>query len=472
MATDLLLEPADTSGADPRSGHEVGAADRPETAAVETGAAQRGSAPLQAPSPRALRNIRMMHLLERIAAAFNEADMPLMVLKGAALNLVLYERPDERPMADLDLLVRTEQVERSLELLEAIGALRSQTLVREDFFPRYYYEIECTAGDIDPVTVDLHVRPFRPLRYSRMVPDDFLWERARPVRMGKASVLIPCPDDMLIHLAAHAAIHGNAQGKWLEDIKRWTDAWKNEIPWDRFVATAEAWHLSLPVEEGIRAAERTYGPVCPPEITRRLEQVRVNWRDRLALRQAPRDNEHPVAHVLVNVLTTPQWRFTLGYLLAVVFPDRSHMGEWYFRRHTGWLTFAHLCRFLKPITTRTTRLRTWFTKIEIRKSPIHGIGVFAARNIEARDLIARFRGRIVDREGIYVSHEQDESGNPKAFEITGNLKFLNHSCHPNAELAGFRLTALQHIPAGREITIRYGDCQCAREKDTKDQPPR
>ena len=37
----------------------------------------------------ALRNIRMMHQLERIAHAFNEAGVPLMVFKGAALNLAL-----------------------------------------------------------------------------------------------------------------------------------------------------------------------------------------------------------------------------------------------------------------------------------------------------------------------------------------------------------------------------------------------
>ena len=122
----------------------------------------------------AARNLRMMHLLERIAGQFNQGGVPLMALKGAALNLTIIDEPDTRPMLDLDLMIRPEDLDRTLALLEQCGCLRSQLLVREDFFPRYYYEVEFRAGDVDPVTIDLHVRPLRPLRYANFVPADAL----------------------------------------------------------------------------------------------------------------------------------------------------------------------------------------------------------------------------------------------------------------------------------------------------------
>ena len=62
----------------------------------------------------------MMHLLERIAAAFNDAGVPLMVLKGAALNLTIHEDPGERAMLDLDLLVKPQDSERARGLLEHV----------------------------------------------------------------------------------------------------------------------------------------------------------------------------------------------------------------------------------------------------------------------------------------------------------------------------------------------------------------
>ena len=103
--------------------------------------------------------------------------------------------------------------------------------------------------------------------------------------------------------------------------------------------------------------------------------------------------------------------------------------------------------------------------MEARSSAVHGLGDFATRDIEQGDVSARYRGRGVDREGTYVSYHTDASGNKRHHEITGPLKYLNHSCRPNAELGGFRLKALVAIRAGQEITMSYGDdaCDCDRE---------
>ena len=419
------------------------------------------------------RNIHMMHVLSRVAARFNAAGIPLLVLKGAALNLTLYDRADERPMGDLDLLIKPEHVEATFALLEELGCFRREPLVREDFFPRFYYEVEYAAGSVYPVKLDLHVRPFRPLRYSRLVPTDALWGRAEPVRIGQATVLVPSADDMLIHLAAHSAIHGNARPIWLQDVKRWADAHRTNIEWSRLVDKVQAWGLVLPVREAIRTAQRDFGRVCPPEVLHRLSQLRVNWRDRLALYQAPRDGAHPVSHVAVNVLCTPGWRFSLGYLLAVLLPDRGHMSEWYCRRHWGWLPWAHVLRWLSPVTRRVPRFWTWFTKIEARESPIHGVGVFATQDMRAGEVIARYRGKPVERDGLYVVAHTGPGGDQQRYEITGKLKFLNHCCRPTAQLAGFKLIALRPIRAGQEITIDYGEdaCDCRRQRrEMQDHP--
>jgi hypothetical protein len=312
------------------------------------------------------------------------------------------------------------------------------------------------------------VRPFRPLRYARLVPAEALWERAEPVRIGQATILVPSAEDMLVHLAAHSAIHGNTRPMWLQDIKRWADAHRGNVDWSRFLAQVEAWGLVLPVRAAIEHAQHAFGPVCPPEVLRRLSRGRVSWRDRLALRQAPRDATHPVAHVCVDVLCTPGWRFTLAYLLAVLLPDRGHMGEWYCRRHWAWLPWAHLLRWLSPITRRVPRFWGWFTSIETRESPIHGIGVFATRDIRAGEVIARYRGRRVRQEGRYVVSHGRPDGDKVRCEITGKLKYLNHSCRANAELSGFKLIALRPIRARQEITIDYGPgaCDCERHRRT------
>ena len=103
----------------------------------------------------------------------------------------------------------------------------------------------------------------RPLRYSRFLPDDALWTHAQSVPIGNATVLIPSNEEMLIHLTAHSAIHGNNRSMWLQDIKRWVDSRRREIDWNHVVAAADRWRLTLPVLSGIKAAERELGPICP-----------------------------------------------------------------------------------------------------------------------------------------------------------------------------------------------------------------
>lgn len=409
---------------------------------------------------RAFRNMRLMHLLERIASKFNRAGIPLMVLKGAALNLSLYGSPSARAMDDLDLAIRPEHIDDARALLEELGGLRGEPQVREDFFPRFHYEMEYSIGTVYPVKVDLHVRPFRPLRYSRTVPPEAFWDDAVTVRIGNASVLHPSPEDMLIHLAAHSAVHGNSRKKWLEDIRLWTEARGPQINWNNVVAKLDHWRLALPFQRAIAATETRSAPVCPPDVRRALEVLAGNWRDRLALDQAPRDASHPATHVVVNAICTPGWRFVLGYLWAVAVPDRAHMADWYCRRHWGWLPSAHLLRWLGPVARCLPRPLRWFSNIEIQKSRIHGVGVFATRNIAPDVAFARFRGRKVDREGPYVVWSENASGQKQRYEIVGKLKYLNHSCRPNARFAGFSLVALRPIQADEEITIEYEGATC------------
>jgi hypothetical protein len=415
----------------------------------------------------------MMHLLERIARTFNAAGAPLMALKGAALNLAICDGPGERAMSDLDLMIRPEHLDAARKLLEELGCLRGPPLVREDYFPRYYYETEYTAGAVWPMKIDLHVRPFRPLRYSRFIPPNAIWERAQTVRIGQASILIPAAEDMLIHLAVHAAIHGYADDKWIADIHRWADRRGKDLAWDRLAATAASWRLSWPVLHALRRADEAGAVEAPGQdeggrfprvLLEQLAGARKNWRDRLALWHAPRDAAHPVRHVAVNVLTTPGATFALGYLWSVLVPAPQHMEECYRGRHRGWLLCAHLARWARPLLRRIPSLGRRFEMIETSRSAIHGLGVFATRRFDAGELIARYRGQPVDRQGLYVGHLDSAGGTMRRYEITGRLKFLNHACRPNAELAGFRLIARRPIRDGEEITINYGveSCGCHR----------
>ncbi|QBG47887.1 SET domain-containing protein [Verrucomicrobia bacterium S94] len=96
-------------------------------------------------------------------------------------------------------------------------------------------------------------------------------------------------------------------------------------------------------------------------------------------------------------------------------------------------------------------------KIEVKKSPIHGRGVYAKEKIEAGTMIGTYHGNETDEDDTYVLWVTDENGREYGIDGTSDLKFLNHSQEPNAEFDGDELYALRDILPGEEITFHYGE---------------
>ena len=95
--------------------------------------------------------------------------------------------------------------------------------------------------------------------------------------------------------------------------------------------------------------------------------------------------------------------------------------------------------------------------VAVRRSAIHGRGVFALRRFRAGRRIGVFRGRRTTRDGPHVLWVADELGGETGLLVRNVLRFVNHSPLPNAEFDGAVLRAVRNIQPGREITAHYGD---------------
>jgi SET domain-containing protein len=96
-------------------------------------------------------------------------------------------------------------------------------------------------------------------------------------------------------------------------------------------------------------------------------------------------------------------------------------------------------------------------KVEVRRSPLHGRGLFAVARIARGVFIGTFEGRRTQRDGTHVLWIEDDAGRSVGIRGENDLRFLNHAERPNAEFSGPDLHALRAIPAGREICIHYGE---------------
>lgn len=124
--------------------------------------------------------------------------------------------------------------------------------------------------------------------------------------------------------------------------------------------------------------------------------------------------------------------------------------------------------------------------IEVRSSAIHGKGVFALARIPRRSKIGELTGELITvrearrrAEGLSaIAIVEFEDGMALDASRGGNeLRYVNHSCSPNAYLRrapGHRVEfySLRAIKAGDEVTCDYGEthhegtlpCRCGSEQ--------
>ena len=95
--------------------------------------------------------------------------------------------------------------------------------------------------------------------------------------------------------------------------------------------------------------------------------------------------------------------------------------------------------------------------IVVKRSPIHGRGVFARQRIRKGAYIATFEGVRTTKDGMHVLWVLDENDEEYGLEGRNELRFLNHSSRPNAEFEGPDLFAIRNIQPGAEVTFHYGD---------------
>ena len=301
--------------------------------------------------------IAIVRAFAKVATRLHQDQIPFLVLKGAALSGWIYPRPDLRPMTDVDILIHASDVSAVDEALRDCGCRAGRDLVCSDFFPRYYHEREYDIPGPPTCRLELHAHLLRPLRYISTVPPQAMWDQPRAIELNGVQVSCPSAEDMLIHLAAHSAIHGNPRLLWLYDVYRLVRDDRDRIDFASVEEKSVRWRIAPVVHSGLSAAAQLFNDEFLLDVCRRFSPS-VTWQDRLVLWQAPRDSRNPLAHVITNLLTTPSLRLRAGYLRSTLLPDPTHMGEMYHWRHPGWLACAHGWRFLRPAVRPVVRLLT------------------------------------------------------------------------------------------------------------------
>lgn len=181
----------------------------------------------------AARNQVMFREAARLSQALETAGISCLILKGVGLALTVYPDPALRSFADIDLLVSPDDYDAAGEIARRCGYVPDTVHDLPEYVHRCYaltvpeeILMGTLAPEIEPghgtpairslrhqVRVEIH-RTLSHLGGKNVVAVDFtpFWENCQKVDVpGEGAFLIPAPEAMLVHLAAHAYQHANAR---------------------------------------------------------------------------------------------------------------------------------------------------------------------------------------------------------------------------------------------------------------------
>lgn len=219
-------------------------------------------------------DFRMQQLAERLqetVAAFVAHEVPVLLLKGAALGAVADATFRLRPMTDIDLLVRPADVPRARAALLAAGWSETEDPALHALLGAGHHHL---PPFLDPrlpgIRVELHVSLF-PDDHSFAFDESALWRDARPAPAPFAGAQVPSPEHLLLHASIHFAWqHTMLFGAWrtfrLADVVSTRD----DFSWDRFAAAAHEARAATAAYWTLRLADRMSGVTVPAAVLARL----------------------------------------------------------------------------------------------------------------------------------------------------------------------------------------------------------
>jgi Uncharacterised nucleotidyltransferase len=260
----------------------------------------------------------LMLVCERLIEALGDAGIPAAALKGPELGEAIYGEPGRRISSDIDLLLPSEQLSKSMGVVAGFGYGPPTDPLDGDGRPLLHLAMVHERGDLPAVELHWRIHWYeRKFAQERLLP-------STPEGPGWR----PQPADQLMALFLYYARDGFTGLRQATDLSAWWDRFGDDLPDDGLDDTIASYpELQPALAAAVKVAERTVG--LPAE--RLLQRERLGPRSRLAVRLAdPRPyatTQQLYAEIgLIDGLLTP-WSGLSAFFARQVAPSRDVIRE-------------------------------------------------------------------------------------------------------------------------------------------------
>lgn len=164
---------------------------------------------------QALSTLAMTAELLRLLDGFRNEPIEVLAIKGPVLSVRAYGAPGTRPYGDLDLLLRSGDIECATRLMVEAGYEPQVPLsaIKNRRIPGEYLFRKTAAGILVELHTELSLRYF-----PKTVPIDEYFRRQTTVEIDGRAVPAMAAEDEFVHICVHGTKHLWERLMWIADV--------------------------------------------------------------------------------------------------------------------------------------------------------------------------------------------------------------------------------------------------------------
>jgi hypothetical protein len=287
----------------------------------------------------------MYQELKRILEALNEANIPVIVLKGAALAATVYPEIGLRPMGDLDLLMPRDDIIEALKVIEPLKYtnirerhtsvfdwdLEHHVSINKESDPEISLELHWNliSGDADWRSPDLewfwgNSKPF----HSRVMENGTYRSKQADDQYNQTSVFSLKEVPNILYLCNHQFLqHSTPRLIWIFDLNLIISQQVNQINWEDLKTKAIELNWAQAVHSGLSHCREFFHTPVPKDLIADLHEL-ISQEDYINQRCTNIPNPK-ASFVISHLFSINKPHERMRFLFSQLFPNPEYVKKRY-----------------------------------------------------------------------------------------------------------------------------------------------
>lgn len=281
----------------------------------------------------AARNALIFEELAKVLQSFHRSGLQVIVLKGAVLAERVYQNLALRPMLDVDLLAKKEDLLYLDEQLNSLGYRPTDMSIDQvDLASNYLTSLDYRSSQKSP-SFHLHwhfVNSTIPNESTiRKVRIENIWKEARRTTVAGVETLEMAPHHLLIHLSEHAlrVTHSLNRLGLLCDIDRALNFYRGKLDWERLIEDCVEFNLTRMVYLSLSFTSRFFGTEIPESVLLKLKPGRFTLGEKFFMSSIAGNSHLPGSSYFVHLAMNKGFFRKAKFLLRTFFPPRKFIAQ-------------------------------------------------------------------------------------------------------------------------------------------------